>query len=134
MFANRKYRLKSNRQGLTQFSVTVKESDLHIQAKTNLSKIATKKILELRGFIEEYAKMDPQFITSLVPIEPLIAVVPEIVADMVDAAKKAGVGPMAAVAGAIAQHTGVELLKYSSEVIVENGGDIFFKINSHMVF
>ncbi|MBF0209382.1 MAG: UPF0280 family protein [Desulfamplus sp.] len=134
MFENRKYRLKSNRQGLNQFSVTVKESDLHIQAESDLSKIATKKILELRGFIEEYAKMDPQFITSLVPIEPLIAVVPEIVADMVDAAKKAGVGPMAAVAGAIAQHTGVELLKYSSEVIVENGGDIFFKINSPMVF
>ena len=32
---------------------------------------------------------------------------------------------MAAVAGAIAEFVGKELLRYSSEVIVENGGDIF---------
>jgi len=36
-----------------------------------------------------------------------------------------GVGPMAAVAGAIAEMVGRELLNFSSEVIVENGGDIF---------
>ncbi|RLC36168.1 MAG: UPF0280 family protein, partial [Candidatus Nealsonbacteria bacterium] len=38
-----------------------------------------------------------------------------------------GVGPMAAVAGAIAEFVGKELSNYSSEVIVENGGDIFIK-------
>jgi ApbE superfamily uncharacterized protein (UPF0280 family) len=46
---------------------------------------------------------------------------------MCEAAQKASVGPMAAVAGAIAEMTGYELLKYSDEVIVENGGDIFIK-------
>ena len=35
---------------------------------------------------------------------------------------------MAAVAGAIAEFVGQELLKFSPEVIVENGGDIFLKI------
>jgi len=34
---------------------------------------------------------------------------------------------MAAVAGAIAERVGKELLPYSDEVIVENGGDIFLK-------
>ena len=35
---------------------------------------------------------------------------------------------MAAVAGAIAEAVGKDLLSFSSEVIVENGGDIFLKI------
>jgi len=49
---------------------------------------------------------------------------------MCEAAKKADVGPMAAVAGAIAELTGYELLKYSKEVVIENGGDIFIKTDS----
>ena len=36
---------------------------------------------------------------------------------------------MAAVAGAIAEHVGIDLLKYCNEVIVENGGDIFLKLD-----
>ena len=50
-----------------------------------------------------------------------------IVKEMADAARIAGVGPMAAVAGAVAESVGKVLLKYSDEVIVENGGDIFIK-------
>ena len=46
---------------------------------------------------------------------------------MIKASQKAGVGPMAAVAGAIAQWTGNYLLKKNEEVIIENGGDIFIK-------
>ena len=36
---------------------------------------------------------------------------------------------MAAVAGAIAEAVGRDLLAFSSEIIVENGGDIFMKIS-----
>jgi ApbE superfamily uncharacterized protein (UPF0280 family) len=46
---------------------------------------------------------------------------------MVWAGHQAGVGPMAAVAGAVAEHVGTDLLSQSSEVIVENGGDVFLK-------
>jgi len=35
------------------------------------------------------------------------------------------VGPMAAVAGAISEYVGMELLNYTNEIILENGGDIF---------
>ncbi|MCM8761299.1 MAG: UPF0280 family protein, partial [Candidatus Omnitrophica bacterium] len=38
-----------------------------------------------------------------------------------------GVGPMAAVAGAIAESVGRDLVLYSDEIIIENGGDIFMK-------
>jgi ApbE superfamily uncharacterized protein (UPF0280 family) len=48
---------------------------------------------------------------------------------MIEWSKHAGVGPMASVAGAIAQYVGVGLLEWTKEVIVENGGDIFLKAN-----
>ena len=45
---------------------------------------------------------------------------------MLEAAKEAGVGPMAAVAGGIAECVGRGLLEAGhKEIIVENGGDIF---------
>jgi len=47
---------------------------------------------------------------------------------MAEAARTADVGPMASVAGAVAQMVGEILLKASAEVIVENGGDIYLKI------
>jgi ApbE superfamily uncharacterized protein (UPF0280 family) len=50
------------------------------------------------------------------------------VLDMLEAGQNANVGPMAAVAGAIAEYVGRELLEFSPEIIVENGGDIFLKI------
>ncbi len=52
---------------------------------------------------------------------------PEIVKEMMKAAKAAMVGPMAAIAGAIAQKIGFKLLEeyIVDDVIVENGGDIF---------
>jgi ApbE superfamily uncharacterized protein (UPF0280 family) len=37
---------------------------------------------------------------------------------------------MAAVAGAFSAYVGYDLLKYSNEVIVENGGDIFMKTDA----
>ena len=46
---------------------------------------------------------------------------------MLEAADKARVGPMASVAGAIAECVGSELLGFSPEVIVENGGDIYLR-------
>ncbi|GAI31340.1 unnamed protein product [marine sediment metagenome] len=38
-----------------------------------------------------------------------------------------GIGPMASVAGAIAEFVGSQLLDSSPEIIVENGGDIYLK-------
>jgi hypothetical protein len=46
---------------------------------------------------------------------------------MHEAGRACNVGPMAAVAGAISQFLGKELLKITDEVIIENGGDIFIK-------
>ena len=53
---------------------------------------------------------------------------------MLKAAAAADVGPMAAVAGAIAEYVGRDLLDAGlQEVMVENGGDIFLKRNKACV-
>jgi ApbE superfamily uncharacterized protein (UPF0280 family) len=49
---------------------------------------------------------------------------------MVKAGELAGVGPMAAIAGAIAEQVGLGLLELTDQVIIENGGDVFIKTNS----
>ncbi|MBF0259102.1 MAG: UPF0280 family protein [Desulfamplus sp.] len=134
MFENRNYRSRSNREGLIPFRVTVKETDLHIQAESDLSQIALRTVMKQRGFVEAYMQLNPEFRTSLIPLKPTLPALPQIIIDMIDAGKKAGVGPMAAIAGAIAEQTGMALMEYSTEVIVENGGDIFFKTNSDMIF
>ena len=53
---------------------------------------------------------------------------------MADAASKAGVGPMASVAGAFSELIGVFLLRNNlKEVLVENGGDIYLKTTTPLI-
>jgi ApbE superfamily uncharacterized protein (UPF0280 family) len=133
MFQNRTYRNLSNRKGLVSFKATVKETDLHIQAGTDLAEIAVRAVLRARQMIESYIQTDPLFLTSLVPVKAKFPT-PTIAMEMIQAATLANVGPMAALAGAVAEFTGRVLLDDSPEVIVENGGDIFMKLEKEVVF
>ena len=108
------------------FSVAIKETDLFILAEKNLSEQAKKAAQNCREIIEKYIKQKPSFLTNLAPI-PFDPFAPPIIASMICAAQKTNVGPMAAVAGAVAEFVGQELLKHCSQVIIENGGDIFLK-------
>jgi ApbE superfamily uncharacterized protein (UPF0280 family) len=112
---------------LVPFTVTVKETDLYIRATSNLQRKARRLVLKYRRQLEQYIEQNPDFLTSLKPLS-IPAHAPRIVLDMIEAGRKANVGPMAAVAGAIADCVGRELLDFSPEIIVENGGDIFLKI------
>jgi ApbE superfamily uncharacterized protein (UPF0280 family) len=112
---------------LISFDVNVKETDLYIRARVDLHRKAQRLVHKYRYQLEGYIKKNPAFLTSLEPI-PVPHYAPDIVKEMVQAGIDAGVGPMAAVAGAIAGRVGSELLTYSPEIIVENGGDIFLKI------
>lgn len=120
------YRDWSRDKDLISFTVTVKESDLYLRATRNLSRKALRVLLKHRAALEEYIERHPEFLAALAPLA-VGQDAPFIVRAMAEAADKAGVGPMAAVAGAIAEHVGNELLPFSREVIVENGGDIFLK-------
>jgi uncharacterized protein len=122
------YRNLISKANLVSFRVTVKETDLFVQASAPLEDITRELVLEKRGYIENYIKRHPEFARTLAPWH-VTALEPVIIGDMAIAGEKAGVGPMAAVAGAIAEHVGIDLLKYSDEVVVENGGDVFLKLD-----
>jgi hypothetical protein len=128
MNQNRAYRNLLHRENLTSFRVIVNETDLFVHAAKPLEDITRELILKYRGYIEAYIKRYPDFLQTLKPW-PLNGPLPLIIKEMITAGKKAGVGPMAAVAGAIAERVGVDLLSYSDEVVVENGGDVFLKTN-----
>lgn len=124
----RTYRSRLYHKRLISFRTIVKETDLFIQAGMNLHEQAKESILLHRGHIESFIRQHPDFSTALVPLN-ISRPVPGIIADMLDAAEKSGVGPMAAVAGAIAEHVGHDLLRFSQEIIIENGGDVFIRAN-----
>jgi ApbE superfamily uncharacterized protein (UPF0280 family) len=85
----------------------------------------TAEIVRQRRILEDYISRHPEFQKSLEPLE-LLAGAPEVAQRMARAAKLAGVGPMAAVAGAMAQFAGLAALDAGArEVIVDNGGDIY---------
>ena len=123
----RSYRHWIKDKDLVSFTVVAKESDLYVRATRKLSRKTLKVLLKYRASLEEYIERCPQFLTSLEPVA-VGEDAPQIVRAMAEAADKVDVGPMAAVAGAIAEYVGKELLPLSQEVIVENGGDIFLKI------
>ena len=129
MYEERSYRNLITRADLVSFRQVVKETDLFVHATEPLENITRESILRHRGYIEAYIKTYPEFAETLRPWR-ISGPAPIIVKDMAIAAEKAGVGPMAAVAGVIAERVGMDLLALSDEVIVENGGDIFSKTNS----
>ena len=126
MYEPRTYRHWIKAKDLVSFNVAVKETDLYIRAATNLRRKAYKLVLKYRETLERYIERHPAFLTSLEPI-PVDEDAPHIVREMSEATAKVGVGPMASVAGAIAEFAGNELLAFSPEIIVENGGDIYLK-------
>ncbi|GBC60385.1 thiamine biosynthesis protein ApbE [Desulfonema ishimotonii] len=111
------------------FNVTVKETDLYIHAPQTPENTARDLVLKYRGYIEAYIRQYPEFASTLTPWH-ISGPAPAIIRDMADAGQKAGVGPMAAVAGAMSEYVGRDLLERSREVIVENGGDVFVKADA----
>ncbi|MGB9856791.1 MAG: UPF0280 family protein [Dictyoglomaceae bacterium] len=123
-YVKREYRKYMKADDLIGFPVKIRESDLFILAEKKLQKEA-KEILEYyREQLEEYIRLDLLFYITLEPYKVLPSA-PSIVKEMAYWAGRVGVGPMAGVAGAIAEFVGKDLLKYTSQVIIENGGDIF---------
>lgn len=127
MYQPRTYRRWVKDEELVSFTVTVKETDLYIRAATNLEAEALQSVIMHRTPLEGYITNHPIFLHSLEPC-PVGDDAPAIVRDMAQAAEKVGVGPMAAVAGAMAEAVGKDLLACTPEVIVENGGDIFLRL------
>lgn len=135
---------------LAYFRVVVGETDLDIGVSREV--LAPELVAQaagiterLRAGIEDYIAGDPVFGSTLEPYRvPPSA--PDVVRSMAEAAELCGVGPMAAVAGAVAEGVGRELAGAVADrverelagraqrlgaalappdIVVENGGDIF---------
>jgi hypothetical protein len=124
MYEKRTYRNLVKTDDLVKFEVMVKETDLLVRAERDLSKETRESVLKYRHQLETYIAMNPEFEKSLIPLKD-DPHAPEIVQEMIQTSQWACVGPMAAVAGAIAESVSKDLLKLSKELIVENGGDIY---------
>lgn len=99
--------------------------DTHLKVYGSEFELITRCIVDERKKLEEYIRRHPAYANALKPVT-LLPQAPAVAQKMAKASSKTGLGPMASVAGTLAQY-GVEaaLQKGSSEAIVENGGDMY---------
>jgi uncharacterized protein len=102
----------------------VKETIVTVIADEAYHEACLESIRRSRADIESFIASDPYFQRTLEPYAcPPDA--PEIVGRMCDATAKVGIGPMAAVAGTIAEYAIRAMAKAGARyALVDNGGDI----------
>lgn len=105
-------------------TLRIKQTIATIVAEERFLAVAEREILRRRGELEAYIRSDPRFGRSLEPCA-VSPGAPEIVRRMAEAAARVGVGPMAAVAGAIAEYAVRAMVAAGARhAVVDNGGDI----------
>jgi ApbE superfamily uncharacterized protein (UPF0280 family) len=139
MYNERFYRDNFDTQRFQSIRIQDGESDLWIgwnakQQDINLDGVksfAENVLSSLRKSILQYDETHPSFIETFEPV-PFDENAPEIIRSMIKSAEAAGVGPMASVAGGLAENLGKALdgQFHFDEIVVENGGDFWLKINS----
>lgn len=135
-YINRTYREYAGEERWRSFAVCVKETDLWIGVdvrsfRAGIIGFVTRFVQDLRGEMEAYLVTDPEYVSALCPYMPR-PTAPAILHEMAEAARQAGIGPMSAVAGAIARRVGEAIRTHFGveEVIVENGGDIYASLQA----
>lgn len=139
MFRERFYRDAMGQGRFVAVQAAVETSDLWVGLSPETDTARAAELLpgliaQARAQVEAWASAHPEFLSSLEPL-PAEPDAPPVVAAMLEAGQAAGVGPMAAVAGAIAEAVGrglVELLA-PREIVVENGGDLWISCAQPLV-
>ena len=132
MYEERSYRGMTSPRDLVCYEIQHKETDLFCCTKTDLSGYIKERVFFYRHQLEEYIHMKPIFKDSLAPVEN-DPVAPHIVREMIEASSLLNIGPMATVAGAIAEFVGRDIMDLSDVFIIENGGDIYLKTDRERV-
>lgn len=133
-YKERSYRSRFSNDERRWFCVKFLESDLWIGVDSGSYRASMEAdvyamLVELRRRMDAYLLMDPQYKAALTPYDAGLEA-PEILKEMSRISHRTGIGPMSAVAGAVAKH--VADFMGTKEVIVENGGDIYAKAASDM--
>ena len=137
-YRERSYRSRFSNDERRWFCVKFLESDLWIGVdngsySASMEADTYAMLVELRRSMDAYLFMDSQYKAALTPYDAGIEA-PSILKDMSKVSHKTGIGPMSAVAGAVALRA-ADFLKSQfgvKEVIVENGGDIYAEAHSDM--
>ena len=137
-YRERSYRSRFSNDERCWFCVKFLESDLWIGVDNGSYSLSMESdtyamLVELRRSMDAYLLMDPAYKTALTPYDAGLQA-PTILNEMSKVSHNTGIGPMSAVAGAVALKV-AEFLKsqYSvKEVIVENGGDIYAQAGTEM--
>lgn len=114
----------SPQSGEVRFQVAVEQTDLLIVAEKDVQTEIASHVAQVRGEIKNWIMFHPEFAESLVPVDVPDSA-PVVVRAMAEGARVCGVGPMAAVAGAVAQSVGDTFAAQSPNILVENGGDTY---------
>ena len=133
-YRERSYRSRFSNDERRWFCVKFLESDLWIGVDSGSYRASMEAdtyamLVDLRRQMDAYLLMDPQYKTALTPYNAGLEA-PNILKEMSRVSHKTGIGPMSAVAGAVAKKV-AEFLG-TKEVIVENGGDIYAQAASDM--
>lgn len=108
------------------FEVEVRETNLHVQAHSDLSAKAKDSVFRYRYQVEEYLRQHPAFRETSSPIQ-IYGSAPEIVRYTDLSSRNTGVAPMSCMSGAMADFVGRDLAVDSANLIVTSGGDAFIK-------
>lgn len=120
-----RYRCQIAAADLIRTRVVVKETDLLVLSREAIGDLVREIVLTQRDRLERYIAAHPLFLRSLVPV-PVAAHAPALVRLMSVAGQAAGVGPMAAVAGAVCETVAAALApSLRKELLIENGGDLY---------
>lgn len=133
-YKERTYRSRFSDDERRWFCVKFLESDLWIGVDSGSYRASMEAdtyamLVELRRSMDAYLLMDPAYKAALTPYDAGLEA-PNSLKEMSRVSHKTGIGPMSAVAGAVAKHV-AEFLG-TKEVIVENGGDIYAQACSDM--
>lgn len=137
-YVNRTYRDRFRKDRRVYFNAAYRETDLCIGVdkdswQPDMPGFTLRYIRKLRSKMDRWIEEHPDYARALVPFTAP-ANSPEIFRAMSAVAEKSGIGPMSAVAGAVAEEVGQTLKKRFGirEIIVENGGDIYADITEDL--
>ncbi|MBA3066639.1 UPF0280 family protein [bacterium] len=114
------------------FTLKYRHCSIFISSDGDVEKECRENLPKIYGEVEEHVLSNSVFAESLIPVNGDKNDAP-IIKNMIEAGQKAGTGPMAAVAGAIAEALFHSVKTPFNTLIIENGGDIFATSDSDII-
>lgn len=138
MHQPRFYRNTFNTERFASFTFQYRDTDLWVgidreSFREEMAAVLSSEIIRLWQILEDYIALQPEFLTSHHPVT-LREGTHEEIRLMAEAARVAGVGPMASVAGLFSWYAGECIRKkfQVNEIVVENGGDFYLLLKKDL--